>query len=86
MKKRIAAMLLAVIMLMSILAACGGNTAAPAPTQPAPTQPAPTQPAPTEPAPVEPANNGDALMPMYIVIACTLAACIAIFVVPGKKD
>ena len=32
MKKRIAAMLLAVIMLMSILAACGGNTAAPAPT------------------------------------------------------
>ena len=33
MKKRIAAMLLAVIMLMSILAACGGNTAAPAPTQ-----------------------------------------------------
>ena len=31
MKKRIAAMLLAVIMLMSVLAACGGNTAAPAP-------------------------------------------------------
>ena len=32
MKKRIAALLLAVIMLMSVLAACGGNTAAPAPT------------------------------------------------------
>lgn len=59
------------------------NAAPPAPTTP-PTQP-PTQPAPTEPAPADPAPAGDALMPMYIVIACTLAACVAIFVVPGKK-
>lgn len=56
-----------------------------APAEPKPTQPAPTQPAPTEPALADPAPAGDALMPMYIVIACTLAACIAIFVVPGKK-
>ena len=58
MKKRIAAMLLAVIMLMSILAACGGNTAAPAPTQAAGNNAAANTPAPA-PAPAEVTYNGE---------------------------
>ena len=58
MKKRIAAMLLAVIMLMSILAACGGNTAAPAPTQAAGNSAAANTPAPA-PAPAEVTYNGE---------------------------
>ena len=57
MKKRIAALLLAVIMLMSVLAACGGNTAAPAPTAEAPvSDEAANTPA---PAPAEVTYNGE---------------------------
>ena len=60
MKKRIAAMLLAVIMLMSVLAACGGNTAAPAPgnaqSSGEAAAPAPATPV---PAPAEVTYNGE---------------------------
>ena len=60
MKKRIAAMLLAVIMLMSILAACGGNTAAPAPTQAQVSGEVAETPAPAPaPAPAEVTYNGE---------------------------
>ena len=48
MKKRIAAMLLAVIMLMSILAACGGTPAAPATPEAPASDEAATTPAPAE--------------------------------------
>lgn len=61
--KKIFACLLAVVMLLGLLSACGGNgqkndTQEPAPTQqtdPAPADPAPTEPAPADPAPAEPA-------------------------------
>ena len=54
MSKKLTALLLAAMMLLSLAAACG-NDPAPAPTQPAATQPAATQPAATQPAATEPA-------------------------------
>ena len=54
MSKKLTALLLAAMMLLSLAAACG-NDPAPAPTQPAATQPAAPQPAATQPAATEPA-------------------------------
>ena len=54
MSKKLTALLLAAMMLLSLAAACGKDPA-PAPTQPAATQPAATQPAATQPAATEPA-------------------------------
>ena len=60
--KKMISLALATLLLLSSLAACGGDTAQPtdpietkpAPTEPVPTEPVPTEPAPTEPAPSEP--------------------------------
>jgi len=57
MSKKLMALLLAAMMLLSLAAGCGNDKPAETPTTPttpAPTTPAPTTPAPTEPAPVEP--------------------------------
>ena len=54
---KVLALVLVVVMLASMLIACGDEPAptTPAPTTPAPTTPAPTTPAPTTPAPTTPA-------------------------------
>jgi len=55
--KRTIGLALAVILLLTALASCGGTVSdtTPIPTTPAPTTPAPTTPAPTTPAPTTPA-------------------------------
>jgi len=56
MRQKIGVCLVLSVLLLLVLAACGGAAATPtqtAATQPAATQPAPTQPAPTQPAPTE---------------------------------
>ena len=54
MSKKLMALLLAAMMLLSLAAACGNDKPVETPTTPAPTTPTPTTPAPTEPAPAEP--------------------------------
>ena len=56
MSKKLIALLMAAMMLLSVAAACGNDEPAETPTQPSantPTTPAPTTPAPTEPAVTE---------------------------------
>ena len=78
MKKRIAAMLLAVIMLMSILAACGGNTAAPAPTQAQVSGEAENTPA---PAPAEVTYDGSPVtIKFYHTMGANLSAVLEAYI------
>jgi len=59
MSKKLIALLLAAMMMLSLAAACGNDAPAETPTNPAetPTTPAPTTPTPTTPAPTEPAKD-----------------------------
>ena len=81
MKKRIVAMLLAVLMLMGVLAACGGTNATPAPTEPqAGNEEAPTV------APAETTYDGSAVtIKFYNTMGANLRAVLDAYIVEFNK-
>ena len=81
MKKRIVAMLLAVLMLMGVLAACGGTNATPAPTEPqAGNEVAPTV------APAETTYDGSAVtIKFYNTMGANLRAVLDAYIVEFNK-
>ncbi|MBQ4577893.1 MAG: hypothetical protein IJA84_02420, partial [Clostridia bacterium] len=64
MSKKLIALMMAALMLLSVAAACGNEKPAETPTTP--TTPAPTQPAPTQPAPTQPAETQKKIYYTYL--------------------